>query len=99
MKAKQKKQRWGAMTPAQLAEATKEFDHPLPELRYKPATKADRARFESARRAGLGGIELLGGADVDEKLIGEALAYAKRKKLTWSQILERGLRRELAVQD
>jgi macrodomain Ter protein organizer (MatP/YcbG family) len=99
MKTKSKKIRWGAMTPAELAEATKEFDHPLPDSRYKPATKAQRARFERAMRAGTRGRELMASLVIDEKLASEAEAYAKKKKITVIQLIERGLRRELAVKD
>jgi hypothetical protein len=98
MKTTPKKRNWGAMTPAELAEATKEFDRPLPSSRYKPATKAQRSRFERALRAGADG-GLLNALDLDPTLLNEAAAYAKRKKLTLRQIVERGLRRELAVKD
>ena len=87
------------MTPAELAEATKEFDHPLPSSRYKPATKAQRARFEQMLRAGQRGRELMASLVLDASLASEAEAYAKKKKLTVIQLIERGLRRELAVKD
>jgi hypothetical protein len=35
--------------------------------------------------------------ELDERLLKQARAYAKRKKLTMIQLVERGLRRELAV--
>lgn len=79
------------MSAAELAAATAEFDRPLPESRYKTLTKLERTRFERARRAGV--------ARLDPKLMKRAAAYAKRKKLTFSQLVERGLRRELAVDD
>src|SRR3982751_1234700 len=87
-----KKVQWGKMSAAELADATKEFDHPLPPSRYKPATKADRARFERALRAGSKFRQ------IDPELLKAAAAYAKRKRLSMSQLIERGLRRELAVQ-
>jgi hypothetical protein len=99
MKNKNGKKSWGAMTPAELAEATKEFDHPLPPSRYKPLTKAQRAEWERARNAGAFGRELLASLVVDAKLASEAEAYAKKKKITVIQLIERGLRRELAVKD
>jgi hypothetical protein len=99
MRSNSKKIRWGAMTADQLAEATREFDHPLPPSRYKPATKAQRARFERALRAGARGRELMASLVLDKKLVSEAEAYAKSKKLTVVQLIERGLRRELAVKD
>ncbi len=87
------------MTPAELAEATKEFDHPLPASRYKPATKAQRARFERALRAGERGRKLMASLVIDEKLASRAEAYAKKKKITVIELIERNLRRELAVKD
>ncbi len=81
------------MSAAELAEATREFDDPLPASRYKPASKADRAQFERARRAGSKFRQ------IDPQLLKAASALAKRKKLSLSQLIERGLRRELAVQD
>jgi hypothetical protein len=93
MKPKNSKNRWGRMTAAELAQATKEFDRPLPASKYKPLTKAQRERFERARQAG--GL----GAGVDARLLKQARAYAKRKNLTLAQLVERGLRRELAVTD
>lgn len=99
MKSSGKKKSWGTMTAAELAEATKEFDSPLPASRFKPMTKAERAVFERAKLAGVRGRALLKALNLDTKLLSEAERYARRKKLTMSQLLERGLRRELAVKD
>lgn len=96
MKRNSGKKRWGRMTAAELAEATKEFDHPLSASRFRPATKADRERFERALRAGTRRVSEF---DLDGELLRKARVYAKKKKLTMSQLVERGLRRELAVDD
>jgi len=37
------------MTPAELDEATKEFDEPICWSKCRPLTKAERARFEKMR--------------------------------------------------
>lgn len=84
---------WGKMTAAELAAATREFDNPLPPQRYRPATAADRARFERALHAG---SEF---RRIDPELLKAAAAFARRRKLSLSELIERGLRRELAVQD
>ena len=97
-RAKPQNKPYWEMTADELAEATKEFDRPLPASRYKPATKAERARFERALRAG-SQIRRLDELGLDLKLLSEAAAYAKRKKIPLSEVLERGLRRELAVQE
>jgi hypothetical protein len=86
------------MSAAELAAATKEFDKPLPASRYRPLTKAARARFERALRAG-SQIRRLDELGLDLRLLSEAAAYAKRKGMPLSKVLERGLRRELAVQE
>ena len=99
MKSSGAKKSWGAMTPAELGEATKEFDHPLPPSRYKPLSKAERERFERAKHAGARGRALVKALGLDSGLLSEAENYAKRKKLTFKQVVERGLRRELAVKD
>src|SRR4051812_38513495 len=99
MKSNNTKPNWGAMSADELAEATKEFDRPLPMSRLRPLTKAERARFERARRAGTRGRQLMHALKLDPKLVLQAEAYAKRKRLTWVQLLEQGLRRELAIQD
>jgi hypothetical protein len=98
MKARGTKKRWGRMTAAELAEATREFDHPLAGSRYRRATRIDRERFQSALRAGTSGRRS-NGTGLDSKLLKRAAAYANRKHLTMSQLLERALRRELAVED
>lgn len=99
MKSNGRRKSWGAMTAAELAAATKEFDHPLPTSRYKPLSKAERERFERARRAGAAGRALVDALRLDADLLDEAASYARRKKLTITQVFERGLRRELAVVD
>jgi hypothetical protein len=48
MKKKATKPYW-EMTAAELAEATKEFDKPIPWSKTRPLTKAERERFERAR--------------------------------------------------
>lgn len=97
-RAKVKSKPYWEMTADELAEATKEFDAPLPASRYKPASKAERARFERALRAG-SQIRRLDELGVDLKLLSAAAAYAKRKKIPLAEVVERGLRRELAVQE
>jgi len=96
MKANGTKKRWGRMTPAQLAEATKEFDAPLPASRYKPLTREQRAEFERARRAARVGLARFNAMMLDPKLLKAAQQYAKRNRLSMHELLERALRREMA---
>jgi hypothetical protein len=96
MKSNGRKKSWGKMSARELAQATKEFDHPLPASRYKPVTPAEWARYQRALRAGRS--RRLGPLALDPKLLAAACAYAKRKKISLAQMFERGLRREMAVQ-
>jgi len=48
--AKSKKPYW-EMTTAELAEATKEFDRPIPLSKTRPLSKKERALFERMRSA------------------------------------------------
>ena len=91
-KSNGKKKSWGAMTPAELAAATKEFDHPLPESRFRPLTKAERARWERAKRAGTRGREILNGLHLNPQLLSEAEEYAKRMKISFHELIELGIR-------
>jgi hypothetical protein len=86
------------MTADELARATREFEKTIPASRRKPMNKAQRERFQRALRNGgqLHQHALLG---IDVRLLSAAVAYAKRKGIPLSAVLERGLRRELAVQE
>jgi hypothetical protein len=92
-KATGKKKSWGAMTPAELAEATKEFDHPLPDSRFKPLTKEQRARWERAKRAGIRGREILKQLQLTPQLLSEAEEHAKRMKISVNQVIALAIRK------
>ncbi|HEV2295471.1 MAG TPA: hypothetical protein VGR35_16600 [Tepidisphaeraceae bacterium] len=81
------------MTPAELADATKEFDSPLPASRYRPLTNAERAEWERIKRAGTRGREIMKSLHIDPKLLSEAKAYAKRMKISVNEVIEIGLRK------
>jgi hypothetical protein len=87
-----------AMTAQELVEATKQFDKPLLASHHRPATKAERARFERALRAGAM-VHRFDELGLDPELLSSAAAYAKRRKIPLGRLVERGLRRELAVKD
>ncbi|MGB7156912.1 MAG: hypothetical protein WBD40_02530 [Tepidisphaeraceae bacterium] len=92
-KANAARKSWGAMTPAELAEATKEFDRPLPASRFRPLTKAERAEWERMKRAGLRGREIGKTLLINPELLSEAEAYAKRMKISINEVIELGLRK------
>lgn len=95
---KQHKPYW-EMTAEELAEATREFDKPLPPGRFKPLSKAERTRFERMRNAGGSRVHRIYAIDLDPKLIEKAQAYAEQKEMTLSQIIERGVRGVIAFGD
>jgi hypothetical protein len=86
------------MSADELAQATREFDKTIPASRRKPMSKAQRERFQRALRNG-GRIRQTTLLGIDGRLLTAAAAYAKRNGMSLSAVLERGLRRELAVQE
>jgi hypothetical protein len=92
-KSNGKKKSWGAMMPAELAEATKEFDRPLPASRFKPLTKEQRAQWDRAKRAGVHGRELLKQLQLTPQLLSEVEEYAKRMKISVNQVIALAIRK------
>ena len=84
------------MTADELAEATKEFDRPLPASRFRPMTKADRERWERAKSKLGKGMRSLFLLDVDPALLSRASRFARQKGITLSEVFERGVRGVLA---
>lgn len=95
---KQRKPYW-EMTTEELAEATREFDKPIPAHRLKPLSKAERLRFERAKNAGGPGVHRIYAIDLDPKLIEQVETYAKRNEMNLTQVIERGLRVVIAFGD
>jgi hypothetical protein len=81
------------LTPQRNREVAR-FDKEIDFSETRPLTKKQRLLHEKADAR-----TLLHDFNFDKALLVEAMAYVKRKKLTLSQLLERGLRRELAVID
>lgn len=98
MRKKLSKSFW-ELSDAEKDRAVREFDKPLPASRFKPLSKRDRERFERARAAGGEGVKRIYAFDIDPEVIEQANALAKRKKLTLSQLVERGLRGVMAFDD
>ncbi len=80
------------MTPAELAEATREFDHPLPESDFRPLTKAERAEWTRIMHAGARGREIVNSLHVDPDLLLQAKSYARRMKISINDVIELGIR-------
>jgi hypothetical protein len=89
------------MSANELAEATKEFDKPLPASRMRPLTKAERARFERASRGGARSIYVSRKqkvtVELEEQLIRISDEFAKRHNMTRSELIALSLRSSLAL--
>jgi len=83
------------MTTEELAEATKEFDKPIPASRMRPLTKAERARWERARRSGGKNVSLVT-VELPSSLFHRIAEYAKERDLTISEVMQKGLDSALA---
>jgi hypothetical protein len=96
---KPKKPYW-EMTTAELREATREFDAPMPGLPGKPLSAAGRRDLARARRRGRPRVGL--GAEkirisVERELLGKADRKAKRLRISRSELIARCLRQGLKL--
>jgi hypothetical protein len=94
---KSKKPYW-EMNTAELRDATKEFDKEFVGVPGKPLTAGDRKRLAQARRRGRPRVGQ-GAAKVqvslEEGLLKETDAAAKRLRISRSELIARGLRKVL----
>ena len=99
MQRKPKQKPWTQMTTAELAEATKEFDKPLPPDAFRPLSKEKRARFERARRMPSRSIfvHVTSGrmkrvnVELDEELLRRSREYAQKHDLSLSEFISRSV--------
>ena len=95
-RAKPKKPYW-EMNLKELRAATKEFDKPIDPSRLKPLAKEERARFERMRKGPIYSIFVHRGKKrqvtirVDEWILRRCEAYAKERRMTRDEIIERSL--------
>lgn len=91
---------WTRMTAAELTEATREFDRPLPAERLRPMSKDRRQQFERSRRAALRREQAdkteLVVVQVDRGILEKLGAYAEKHDTTVSALLNKGLKSVLA---
>jgi hypothetical protein len=98
-KSKQTKPYW-EMSVEELADATKEFDKPLPASRFRPLSKRERDRFERARRSPhisvfVGDGNRLITVAIDDALLHKSDQYARKHKMSRSELIARSLRKML----
>jgi len=92
------------MSASELAEATKEFDKPIPASRMRPLTKEERERFERMRRGPHRSIFISRNADgiwvrLDPDVLKRSSRYAARNNLTLEEVINRSLKGLLAIVD
>ena len=91
---------YAAMTTEELAEATREFDRPMPGLPGKPLTMAQKAQHQEAKKRGRGRPAVGAGAatvaiSIERGLLERADALAKRRKINRSQLVSQAIEAEL----
>lgn len=85
------------MNLKELREATKEFDKPIDPSRVKPISKEERARFDRMRKGPVYSIIVHRGKKrqvtirVDEGILRRCEAYAKTRRMTRDEMIERSL--------
>jgi hypothetical protein len=106
-KAKPTKPYW-KMTRAELAEATKEFDREIPANKLRPLTKAERERWERATEQPSRSIYIMSSDDpdvepvfveLDRELVRRMDACAKERKMSRTELIDRGIRAFLAFSE
>jgi len=99
MKKPKRKPYW-EMNAAELAEATRQYDQPMPGLPGKPLTAADRARHARANRKGgrprIGGGVRVISLTVERELLARADSLARERGLSRAALFARGLQDLLA---
>lgn len=97
--SKPKGKKWSELTAAELAEATKGYDRPMPGLPGKPLTPAQKALHRKAKKMGRprkGAGSAVIGISVERGLLKRADALAKRRKIGRSELFVSALQAELA---
>ena len=89
---------YSEMDAAELAEATREFDHEMPGLPGKPLSAAQRRAHRAAKvgRPVRGEGATVVAASIERGLLRKAEAYAKRQKLGRSAMFAEALKALLA---
>ena len=99
-KSKPSKPYW-EMNVEELAEATKEFDKPLPASRFRSLSKRERERFERAQRGPyvsvfVGDGNRLVTIAIDDTLLRQSDEFARRHNISRSELIARSLQQMLA---
>jgi hypothetical protein len=98
-RSKPSKSYW-EMNVDELAEATREFDRPTSPSRLRPLSKRERERFERAQRSPyvsvfVGDGNRLVTVAIDDALLRQSDEYARKHKLSRSELIALGLQKLL----
>jgi hypothetical protein len=98
-----KKPYW-EMNAKELAEATKEFDKPIPLSKTRPLNAKERALFEKMRRGPHRSIFISRDADgiwvrIDPEILRRSTRYAAQRKISLTEVINRSLKGLLAIVD
>ena len=92
------------MTTRELAEATKEFDRPIPFSQTRPLSRNERKEFERSRRLPTVSIFVSRRRDhgwvnvnLDPDVLARAQKYAAKRKMSLSEFVNRSLKGLLNV--
>jgi hypothetical protein len=101
--SKKKQKPYWEMTTEELREATKEFDEEFVFERTKPLSPEMKARWEAAKAKGEppanSEAEQTIAVRLDKALLKRCTALAKKKRLSRDELITRGLRALLAVEE
>jgi hypothetical protein len=102
MKQEKREKPYWEMTADELAEATKEFDKPIPLSKTRALTKQERAEFERMRRSPHRSVFVTRGTDgtfirLDSHLMRWCSRYAAEHKMTFSEVVAKSLQGMMAM--
>ncbi|QOV89501.1 hypothetical protein [Humisphaera borealis] len=103
MGKKQPPKPYWEMNAAELAEATKELDRPIPASKLRSLTKTEKAQFEKARKSPARSVFVLRDAEgvtllrLDPAVLKSATKYAADHQMSLSDVINRSLKGMLAM--
>jgi hypothetical protein len=102
MKRKKSQKPYWEMNADELAEATREFDRPVPLSKTSPLTPQERAEFERMRRSPHRSVFVSRDANgvfvrLDPELLRRSAEYANARKVSLSDLISRSLKGMLAM--
>jgi hypothetical protein len=99
-----KKKPYWEMNPDELAQATREFNKPVPLSKTRPLSREQKACFERMRGSRSRSVYVTREANgvfvrLDKRLLQQTMRYASLNKLTLAQVINRSLRGMMTMID